>query len=372
MIPTIAIIMRKDRADPAGRCPILLRITVDRKSTYKSTGFRIDPQHWDGSQVSKKVSNHDLINTSLARMMADAQKMILERRITTGKMSTAQIRAELRDEVGQDFYKYADKVISGMQHIHKHSTIRQYISELKKMQEYQPGSILISSITVAWLDGYNQWLAERGDLINTRWKAFKFIRKIFNHAITAGITREYPFRHFKARYKQGLRSFLSSAQLQELWQAVQKEQEPTVRLSGLYFLLSCYTGLRVSDLRRVPQGELRIGSRLILATHKSGEIVSIKIIKPIQDLLEAIRDQPMPAEQTLNKYIKILAFKAEISTTRRISMHMARHTFAVRCADLGIPKEVVQKLLGHKDIKTTEIYYKITDRVLDQALEKME
>jgi len=72
--------------------------------------------------------------------------------------------------------------------------------------------------------------------------------------------------------------------------------------------------------------------------------------------------------QVANRYIKELITLAGIN--KKISFHCARHTFATHSIELGIPIEVICKLLGHKKIATTQIYAKIMDTVKIREMEK--
>ncbi len=59
------------------------------------------------------------------------------------------------------------------------------------------------------------------------------------------------------------------------------------------------------------------------------------------------------------------------SKTSNYNQHMLRHTFATRCIEAGIPAEVLQKLLGHKDIQTTiNTYTTIFDKFRDKQIDK--
>lgn len=75
----------------------------------------------------------------------------------------------------------------------------------------------------------------------------------------------------------------------------------------------------------------------------------------------------MNSNQKYNEVLKDIANAAGIKT--KLTSHIARHTFAVRSIELGIPIEVISKILGHSDIKTTQIYAKIMNPVLDQWME---
>ena len=76
----------------------------------------------------------------------------------------------------------------------------------------------------------------------------------------------------------------------------------------------------------------------------------------------------VPTNQVANRHLREVL--ANTSITKEISFHCARHTFATHSLSLGIPLVVVSKLLGHSDIKTTQIYGKIVDTVKIKEMEK--
>ncbi len=67
-----------------------------------------------------------------------------------------------------------------------------------------------------------------------------------------------------------------------------------------------------------------------------------------------------------NKNLKMIADKAEIN--KNISFHSSRHTWATRALRKGMRIEYVSKLMGHSTIKTTQVYTKIVNSELDNAM----
>lgn len=68
----------------------------------------------------------------------------------------------------------------------------------------------------------------------------------------------------------------------------------------------------------------------------------------------------MLSSQPTNRYLKDIAKAANID--KLLTFHVARHTLATNCIELKMPIEIVSKLLGHTDIKTTEIYAKVSNK----------
>ncbi len=77
---------------------------------------------------------------------------------------------------------------------------------------------------------------------------------------------------------------------------------------------------------------------------------------------------PVPSNQKANQFLKDIAKAAGIS--KPITMHMARHTFATYSLNIGMPLEVVQRVLGHSSVRTTEIYARIVNKTVEEQMKK--
>ena len=142
------------------------------------------------------------------------------------------------------------------------------------------------------------------------------------------------------------------------------------------FLFSCLCGLRVSDIRKLKWNDLQ----------KSGERVRIEIkmqktkeplYLPISD--EALKWLPQRGEAKDDDFIFSLTHEGTVNNilqkwakaagvTKHISFHVARHTHATMMLTLGADLYTVSKLLGHKNIATTQIYAKIVDKKKEEAI----
>ena len=79
---------------------------------------------------------------------------------------------------------------------------------------------------------------------------------------------------------------------------------------------------------------------------------------------------PRLSNQKYNDYIKVAASYAHIG--KELSSHAARHTFAVFALNNGVPIEVVSKMLGHTNIRTTQLYAKILNTAVEKGFDILE
>lgn len=137
------------------------------------------------------------------------------------------------------------------------------------------------------------------------------------------------------------------------------------------FLFSCFTGLRLSDVRNLKWSDIRNGV-IFLRQHKTGEFVQVPIGKNAAKFLrendsEKVFNDFPTCEAWHNAKIRKWAAKAGI--TKHVSFHVARHTFATLALGNGADLFTVSKLLGHTKITTTQIYAKVLDEGRKKAVD---
>ena len=186
-----------------------------------------------------------------------------------------------------------------------------------------------------------------------------------------------PFENFSVRFKDGDWEFLTIEELNLLYEHWERQTlEPSELTVLQYFLFSCYAGgLRFSDVKKLRYDRIKNGV-IRIKLLKTGEAVVVPLVS------KALKLIPAPAAgRTLvfaeafenrhtNAVLKELVHKVGIQ--KHITFHCARHTFATVSLTIGIPIEVVSKLLGHRDIKTTQIYAKIVDDLKVKEMQKWE
>ncbi len=376
---TIKKVIRKDRVNTKGEAPILIRITTDRKPIYHNTEERVYPAWWDEETetVASKHPNAKFINAKLDKLVADIKGRLLKEelkdKIITPEVVKKQVRPTARKY--NDFHSYGLALVESWKGKKKESTRAKYVHELNKIKEYAP-RLHFSDITPGWLAKYETHLRDvRANGNNNISRSFRNLKTFFLLAIEDGIIQDNPFKkHPGPSYKAPRRDGLTALELKRVIDVLHEAKlSPADIIAGWFFIFSCYTGLRYSDCAQFkPSDHIRDNKRILLSMVKTDEDVAIVITPKIREALKMIEPYigKIPTNQECNRAMKEIAKAAKIK--KRPTFHWARHTFGFNCAETNVPIEVAAKLMGHKDIKHTAIYYHISNANADQWMMKMQ
>jgi site-specific recombinase XerD len=142
-----------------------------------------------------------------------------------------------------------------------------------------------------------------------------------------------------------------------------------------FFIFSCYTGLAYIDVKKLKKAEVEgndeLGYLIRTRRKKTGGRANIPLLElPMSIIynycqLELLQPEdpilPILSNQKMNAYLKELADLCGIH--KQLSYHVARHTFATTVTMMnGVPIETVSKMLGHKNINSTQHYARIVDQ----------
>jgi site-specific recombinase XerD len=252
--------------------------------------------------------------------------------------------------------------------------------------EYPGGrSIKLAEVTSAWIEKYREYLLRHKDIgATTAANYFRSIKQILNKAARENIIPRNPGTSIKHIPKpEPDRIFLNSEEVRVLSKtpvsgARGTEAKEEVKKA---FLFACLTGLRVSDLKTLTWGNIE-------HTEKGAEIIKRqqktqnKIYNPMSENAwkmindNSIHNYTEPVFPWLSKaqgaYGNHLAKWGERAKLgKRVSWHVARRTFAIMALENGADIYTVSKLLGHKNIATTLVYLKMTDKLSRGAVDAL-
>ena len=234
--------------------------------------------------------------------------------------------------------------------------------------------VTFKQITKEWLDGFSNYLTVEAKLMpNTSFKYFRILKGVLLQASKGGFIRLEIIRSAE-KLKRGKteREFLEESELRKL--ASSDFMDSEVKRA---FLFSCFTGLRQSDVRNLRWSDIK-NNTIKIKMQKVGDSVEVplnktalSLIKPdnIHYLPEAKVFQLMKDRSTINRHLT--RWFKEVGIEKKAYYHLSRHTFATLNISSGNDLYVVSKLLGHKNIKTTEIYSKVIDAKKKEAVDNL-
>ncbi len=217
---------------------------------------------------------------------------------------------------------------------------------------------------------------------NTTMKYIACVKKMVIRALRSGWLQHDPFMGFNLALREVEREALTAEELEHM----AAKLFVTDRLTQVrdIFLFSCYTGLAYSDVQKLRRSEISTGidgGKWIFTRRQKTDTASrIPILPMAEAILLRYADHPqckakdrvLPilSNQKMNAYLKEIADCCGI--TKRLTFHIARHTFATTITlSNGVPIETVSKMLGHRNLKTTQHYAKILDRKVSQDMQAL-
>ena len=224
---------------------------------------------------------------------------------------------------------------------------------------------------VAWGHDYRKRIKDKPLSRNSKLSYFNKLRACLNQAFEDGVIPNNPARKVENfKEEEGTRMYLTIDEVRKLAQT--DCEYPCIKRA---FLFSCLTGLRRSDIERLTWGEVfNQGdfTRIIFKQKKTKGQEYLDITEQAADLMGE-RGEPdvkvfpdIHSPTVTNTAIREWVLRAGIQ--KKITFHCGRHTFATMMLDLGTDIYTVSKLLGHRQLSTTQIYAKVMDKNKQRAV----
>jgi len=346
---SINAVLRTEKKDKNGLCPVALCVTVNRVRAYKHTGLRLFPEQWSG-KVNTSVQNHVLLNARLKQQLSDIEAILLKMQLDGQEVTLIRAKAALAGKTEtSSFFEQSKTMLKEVKTQLSAGTYKRYTIEEKILQAYAP-KLTFADITPVFLTKYHKHLLAEGKDNNTTINSFKYIRRVFNYAKSIGITELYPFDKYKIpAYKEKGRDYLTKTELDAIQKLLDEPLHETVRTVIAFFLLECYSAIRHSDWGGFSVERVLDNENMILRTNKTGTRVTIPVdVYPsLKWVLDYIQSNNLTFSLSLEKtnvYLKSVATMAKLD--KNLTTHIGRHTFAVLMLEKGFSKELIAELMG--------------------------
>ena len=408
---SIRFVLRTEKLNSrTGEAPLRIRAIKNKETLYK-TVTKIPPMTWDDQKqiVKKSHPQAKIINALLSKRKAEFEQTLLMLECTSDNFGVNALREKLHSSLVLDLFQFAESTIKKRVDHGKIGTAKRDKSAFTKLSKYVGSSLLpIGRVTTTFLEDYRDYLRyELGNSINTVATNLKVIRSVVNR-----LYREYnldwvnnPFNNFSIKVEVTERIFLTEKEIATIKSAEISQQNILDRVRDI-FLFECFTGLRISDILTLKWSTYtRNGQKRFINTtmRKTGRKIAIPLnhiafmimrkqahernkrlpeVNPQTRIFTWLGDQfdqlseiqqynKINSEITrINKYLKELGRSVGLQKT--LSTHVARHTFGTLAVTAGVDLYVISALMGHTNIKTTQIYAKIVDDKKISALDSIE
>lgn len=378
-LPSIRLIHnRKNRATKTHPESLVIEVMHQRKRRYITIGVSLLVHQWNtNTQAVVQHKDADKLNKHIESVRRHLLDLLNEhcQRPSGFDLDTfiSEVQIEHKAEA-LSFLEFMSQRIE--QRGLKAGTLKQHYVALRAIEEY--GRIVhFRDITPANILDFDAWLrGTKGMKYQpTIYGYHKRLKVYVNEAMRYGYISENPYTRVRiARGDESKIRYLKQTEVDAIRGAI-IEDASLARVRAL-FILQVYTGLAYSDLYAVDWSEVdrREDGRYYIRQSriKTGEEYFLVLLPPAVAVLESFGwALPKISNQKYNNYLKGLGIACGIK--KPLTSHVARHTFATTIAlSNKVPIEIVAKMMGHSDIKTTQKYAKVLAEDVIDAFKDLE
>lgn len=372
---------RKKSLNKKGMALVQVEAYLDRKKKYFSTKVYLKPEQWDNKKlIVKNHPNADALNRLIYEFMAMIEKKEQELWQRGKRISLELLKEALgTSEDNTSFILFFRQEVANSSL--KESTKRNHLSTLALLQQFKK-DVTFSDLTFEFISSFEHFLQSNGYHTNTIAKHMKHLKRHINTAINKDYMeiQKYAFRKYKIKTVENKHTHLSPEELEKLEKLKLTGRFARMQKTLDAFLFCCYAGMRYSDFVNLSPDnivEIRQEIWLIYKSIKTRTEVRLPLYLLFEGkgivILDKYRDDlqgffHLKDNSNVNKELIVISRLAGVA--KRISFHTARHTNATLLIYNGVNITTVQKLLGHKSVKTTQVYTNIMDITIVNDLEK--
>ena len=388
----VSFYLRSNYENKEGKSPVMLRIFLGGEMTnFGTTKIFVKKSLWSNAtsrlrgRTTEALSVNaalDAISTTLYgiyRKYENDESLSLDliRTVYFGKNREFTSFLPVFDKFLEDIKQRVGKTI-GADSLQKYSVLRRHFAEFL-MYKYFRKDIGLNEFTPAVVQDFHLYMSTvAGCAYNTSVKKVKTLKTITIYAQKRGFLLHDPFVNHHFHMEPVDRGFLTD---EEILRVANKDLGiQRLELVRDIFIFSCFTGLAYIDVSNLtPDHIVTMDDKQWIMTKRQKTSVETNVL--LLDIPRAIiakyshktyRDGklfPVLTNQKTNSYLKEIADLCGIK--KKLTFHLARHTFATMSLSKGVPIESVSKMLGHTNIRTTQIYARITNKKIEHDMEQL-
>jgi integrase/recombinase XerD len=365
------ILAERQKADKSRQ--VYLQAIIDRQRATVALGFCLKEEQFDGKRQVVKSShpNHKDYNTELINAIAKANSIASKFRREDRMLTPEEFRKDFIEPSSKlDVIKFIDAQLELKREEMAPNTYKTHAVLVNKLREFRKehrkklGSFLaFQQLTPDLLQLFKNWMGKQGNMPSTMNKQLKYFKQYLAVAQKREIKFKDPFSVTKIRTIKSTKVALTQKEVDKLEKYFDSDDcLPSHRKLLRYFLFSCYTGLRISDIKRITWNN--INDDVLIFTPKKGEDnhpkqVSVPLVSKDKKFLPPATPGGTIfetfAEATTNRMLKKIAALPDIDIRKKITYHTSRHTFGSLFAQGG-NVVALKEMMGHGNISTSMGY----------------
>lgn len=388
----VSFFIQARRTDKKGLVPIIGRISVGRTHSGFSTKCKTPLALWDSRK--QRLTGKSAMAVSVNQKLGECTALIHARFHELSEREESFTATDVRDAYQGQIYRQAlllqsfeeylrqTKERIGIDRALKTFKLRTYqLSLLREylQKKYKVSDIPLSQLDKAFIEGFEYYLSiDRKLKRSSVSSALSTLKCIVRMAVKKGVLDFYPFLGYSYERPKGEPRSISQDQLQRI---IDLEIEwENYRIVRDLFVFSCFSGLAISDVRNLreenivlEEGELCIkGKRM-----KTKTPYRVQVLPPAWAIMERYRGKragfvfEVPTNDIIHNGMHYI--QRSIGMKSPLTFHMARHTFAsLITLSAGVPIETVSRMLGHTNLRTTQVYAAVSSERIHREMQKVQ
>ncbi len=387
--------LKKNAPKKNGKVAIMCRITVNGNQSAFSTKLDISSANWDlkYGRVLGKSREAQEINGKLDKVRFGIEEGYSKILKNEGTVNSSKLKNTFlgMDSDELTFFKFYEKFLLDFEKkvnngLRVNGTLNKYKILLTHLRNfalirYGYSDLSFNDLTSDCVQEFDYYLRDDQSLNhNTIWLYMIAFTTICRLAISRKHLASNPFREYKNIKKDKDRGYLLRSELERLvsFNCEKKNDEFVKDL----FVFSCFTGLSYSDIKGLKNSNIQEffdGNQWIIVRRKktatSSNVMLLDIPKMIIGKYAGLSKDgkvfPVPSNTTCNDSLKRISELIDCLKEKKVTFHLARHTFATLFLSEGVALESLSKMLGHRNIATTQIYAKILNEKVGKDMRKV-
>lgn len=389
---SILFLLRRNKINAQNICPIECRITFDKQRKPFATGIFINPANWNASKQKAfpPDTDHNQINTKLSLIKQQINQAFLMLKIQQEVFDVEDIYLKFKGEdiktnktLLEVYSMHNERMLKLIDIEYSESTYKKFEESKNHVKSFikhsiQKSNIQLDKLNMKFLNDFDYYMKVEKNLKQvTINKHIERLRKIIKLALAEGFLERDPFLLFSPKKVITEVVFLDHVELKIL-ENYNFKQERLQRVADL-FIFCCYTGLPYLEMASLKKENIiqGFGGRkwIQIYRQKTKKNLSIPLLKKAENILKKYDNEcsflPVISNQQFNSFLKEIA--AIHGIKKRITHHTARKTFASTVLLYNdIPMETVSELLGHSNMKVTQMHYaKVVQQKISNQMNKL-